>query len=313
MSKLLVVNQGDSTMSIVDPETCEQVAKIPQTEICGHEVIASPDGKLAYVPIYSNVGVGDPGTNGRIIEIIDLQKRQRVDIMDLGRPVRPHCALFGQDGLLYVTAELDNSVDIIDPHHRKITGALPTGKTQSHMMVMSHDGKRSYTSNIESGTVTAIDLGSRRQVAVIPVCRMIQRISISADDRFVFTSDQYHPRVAVIDTRTNEVVRWIEMPGVGYGTTPTPDGRWLLVTLRDTAQVGVIDLSPASGSAMHMAGTFDVASKPMEILVRPDGEVAYVSCMTAGSVAEVDLKTMRTTRIFPTGPGADGLAWAAGA
>ena len=33
MAKLLVVNQGDSTMSIVDPETCEQVAKVPQTEI----------------------------------------------------------------------------------------------------------------------------------------------------------------------------------------------------------------------------------------------------------------------------------------
>jgi DNA-binding beta-propeller fold protein YncE len=102
--------------------------------------------------------------------------------------------------------------------------------------------------------------------------------------------------------------------------------------------VGVIDLHPAaatptgafpagasstgtsspgaglsSGPAMRFAGTFDVASKPMEILVRPDGAVAYVSCMTAGSVAEVDLKTMRTTRIFPTGPGADGLAWAAGA
>jgi DNA-binding beta-propeller fold protein YncE len=307
MAKLLVVNQGDSTMSIVDPETCEQVAKIPQTEICGHEVIASPDGKLAYVPIYSNVGVGEPGTNGRIIEIIDLQKRQRVDIMDLGRPVRPHCALFGQDGLLYVTAELDNAVDVIDPHHRRITGTLPTGKTQSHMMVMSHDGRRSYTSNIESGTVTAIDLGSRRQIAVIPVSRMIQRISISADDGFVFTADQLHPRVAMIDTRTNEVVRWIEMPGVGYGTTPTPDGRWLLVTLRDTAQVGVIDLS-----SMRFAGTFDVASKPMEILVRPDGELAYVSCMTAGSVAELDLKTLRTMRIFPTGPGADGLAWAAG-
>lgn len=327
MAKLLVVNQGDSTMSIVDPETCEQVAKIPQTEICGHEVVASLDGKLAYVPIYSNVGVGEPGTNGRIIEIIDLEKRQRVDIMDLGRPVRPHCALFGQDGLLYVTAELDNAVDVIDPYHRKITGTLPTGKTQSHMMVMSHDGKRSYTSNIGSGTVTAIDLGSRRQIAVIPVSRMIQRISISADDRFVFTADQHHPRVAVIDTRTNEVVRWIEMPGIGYGTTPTPDGRWLLVTLRDTAQVGVIDLCPGSarpgnggpanagppnGPQMRFAGTFHVASKPMEILVRPDGAIAYVSCMTAGSVAELDLKAMRTMRIFPTGPGADGLAWAAG-
>ena len=308
MSKLLVANQGDSTLSIIDPETCEHVAKIPETEICGHEVIASPDGELAYVPIYSNVGVGDPGTNGRIIEIIDLQKRQRVDIMDLGRPVRPHCALFGQDGLLYVTAELDNAVDVIDPHHRKITGTLPTGKTQSHMMVMSHDGRRNYTSNIESGTVTVIDLGLRRPIAVVPVCDMIQRISISLDDRYVFTADQHHPRVAVIDTRTNEVVRWVDMPGVGYGTTPTPDGRWLLVTLRDTAEVGAIDLSK-----MSFAGTLRVAAKPMEILVRPDGEVAYVSCMTAGSVAVIDLKAMRTMKVFPTGPGADGLAWAAGA
>src|ERR1035438_9651936 len=110
MSKLLVVNQGDSTMSIVDPETCEQIAKIPQTEICGHEVIASPDGKLAYVPIYSNVGVGDPGTNGRTLVVIDIAAQKVVATFEFGHGVRPHMPIFGpKDGLLYVTTELDQS------------------------------------------------------------------------------------------------------------------------------------------------------------------------------------------------------------
>src|SRR5690242_16763012 len=94
---LLVVNQGDQSMSIVDPETGQDVAKIKTKGIRGHEVIASPDGRLAYVPIYGDSGVGQPGSNGQTIEVIDLASQKVIDTIDLGRPVRPHCPKFAPD------------------------------------------------------------------------------------------------------------------------------------------------------------------------------------------------------------------------
>ena len=44
------------------------VAVVAEDGVTGHEVVASPDGKRAFVPIYGNAGVGRPGTDGRLLE-----------------------------------------------------------------------------------------------------------------------------------------------------------------------------------------------------------------------------------------------------
>src|SRR5207253_9190667 len=127
------------------------------------------DGRLAYVPIYGDSGVGQPGSNGQTIEVIDLATQKIVNAIDLGRPTRPHCAKFGPDGLLYVTAELDNAVDIVDPRSQKRIASVATERPEAHMLAITKDGKRAYTSNVGSGTVTVLDLVHRKPVTVIAV------------------------------------------------------------------------------------------------------------------------------------------------
>ena len=60
---LLVVNQGDQSISLVDPEAGVQIGKVKTNGVRAHEVTVSPDGSLAYLPIYGNAGVGKPGTD----------------------------------------------------------------------------------------------------------------------------------------------------------------------------------------------------------------------------------------------------------
>jgi len=279
---------------------------VPEDGVTGHEVAASPDGKRAFVPIYGNSGVGHAGTDGQLLRVIDLDSRQIVGTVDFGKGVRPHCAVVGpKNGLLYVTTELDNSVTVIDPASLKIVGTVPTGQTESHMLAITRDGRKGYTSNVGPGTVSALDLEAKKVLAVIPVSATAQRIALSVDDRWVFTSDQTKPQLAVIDTSTNKVARWIEMPGIGYGTAPTPDGHYLLVALIGASKVGVVDLD-----AMRVARTIDVPKAPQEVLVRPDGAVAYVSCDASKQVAVLDLKEWKVQKLIDAGHGADGLAWA---
>ena len=76
---LLVVNQGDHTLSLIDPDTRQEVARARPTEDSSHEVAVSPDGRLAYLPIYGNAGVGKPGTDGSTIEVVDLDKRSVIN------------------------------------------------------------------------------------------------------------------------------------------------------------------------------------------------------------------------------------------
>jgi YVTN family beta-propeller protein len=305
-SRLLVAEKGNESLAIVDPADGRVLASVPEGGITGHEVIASPDGKLAFVPIYGNSGVGSPGTDGANIAVIDIASNKVVGNIAFPHGVRPHCAMIGpKDGLLYVTTEIDKTVSVIDPKTLKIVGTLPTGQPESHMLALSHDGRRAYTANVGPGTVSVIDIATRKVIKIIPISGNTQRIAISPDDKWVFTADQTKPQMAAIDTATNTVAKWIPMEGIGYGSAPTPDGRWLLVALPDQNKVAVIDLK-----SMQVVRTVSVGDYPQEVLVRPDGKAAYVSCEKANQVAEIDLATWKVTRTIPTGKYADGLAWA---
>jgi DNA-binding beta-propeller fold protein YncE len=303
---MLVCNKGDHTLSIIDPVAGKQITAVNVDGITGHEVIASQDGKLAFVPIFGNSGVGKPGTDGSVIRVINIAERKIVSTIDFGRGVRPHCALIGpKDGLLYVTTELENSITVIDPKKLTIVGAIPTGQPESHMLAISSDGKRGYVSNVGPGTVSVLDLVERKLLTIIPLGAKSQRIAVSTDDKWVFTSDQTKPGLAVINAQSNQVERWIEMPGIGYGTATTPDGKFLIVALIKLNKVGVIDLA-----TMRTIQTLDVPAAPQEVLVRPDGAEAYISCDASGKIAVIDTKNWRVSKLITAGPGADGLAWA---
>ena len=302
---LLVANKGEQSLGIVDPLSNKQLASVSEHGVTGHEVIASPDGKTAYVPIYGNSGVGKPGTDGSNMVVIDIASRKVVGNLDFGRGVRPHCAQFGPDGLLYVSTEIDQAIAVIDPKTLKIIGSVPTGQPESHMFVISHSGQRAYTANVGPGNVSVIDLGARKVLKVIPISSNTQRIAISMDDKMVFTADQTKPRLAVIDTSTNTVQTWVDLPGLAYGTAPTPDGKWLVAAVPGANKVVIVDLK-----TLKVVHEIAVPKAPQEVLVRPDGKIAYVSCDSSGEVAAIRTSDWTVNAVITAGKGADGLAWA---
>jgi DNA-binding beta-propeller fold protein YncE len=300
---LVVANQREHTTLLIDPETRQELAKV-SVGVNGHEVAVSPDSRFAYVPIYGNSGVGKPGTDGATIDIVDLHDRKLAATIDLGKPLRPHRAEFGPDGLLYITAELSKSVDVIDPAMRKIIAEIPTGAIESHMVVISPDGRRAYTANVAAGSVSVLDLQKRALVTVIPVAKTVQRISISADGKRVFTHDQDTPRIAAIDTATNTVASWITVPSTVYSSSPTADGRKLLAD-SPAGKIFVIDLSSAK-----VEESFDIPPALGELLLTPDGKFAFVSCPAAGTIEVLDISAHKLLQPIKLTPGVDGLAWA---
>lgn len=301
---LVVANQKEHTVLVVDPNERRELAKVV-VGVNGHEVMVSKDGRFAYVPIYGNSGVGRPGTNGSTIDVVDLQERKLAGIIDLGKPLRPHRAEWGPDGLLYVTAELANAVDVVDPKTRKVVAEIPTGQKESHMLVISPDGQRAYTANVGAGSVSVLDLAKRSLITTIPVAKVVQRISMSHDGRRVFTHDQDAPRIAVIDTAMDKIVDWIAVPTPVYASEPTPDGRWLLA-LNRTDALYVIDLQ-----SLKVARTLKISQGASEILIRPGGDVAYISGTGAGKIDVLNLYSWELEKSIELTPGVDGLAWVA--
>jgi YVTN family beta-propeller protein len=300
---LVVANQKEHTTLLVDPETRQELAKIT-VGVNGHEVAVSPDSRFAYVPIYGNSGVGKPGTDGTSIDVIDLHERKLAATIDLKKPLRPHRAEFGPDGLLYVTAELAKAVDVIDPATRKVIAEIPTGAPESHMIIISPDGHRAYTANVGAGSVSVLDLQKRTLITVIPIAKTVQRISMSPDGKHVFTHDQDTPRIAVIDTAANKVASWISLPATVYTSVPTSDGHRLLAA-SPSGKLFVIDLATSK-----IAESFDIPASTGELLLTPDGKFAFVSCPQAGTIEVFDVSAGKLLQPIKLTPGVDGLAWA---
>ena len=303
---LLVCIKSENSLAIIDPRTETVVAKIPEGGVTGHEVAATPDGKRAFVPIYGNSGVGEPGTNGTKIAVIDLTSHKVIGDIDFGKGVRPHDPVFGpKNGLLYVTTELNRSITIIDPATLKIIGSVPTGQDQSHMLVISRDGRRGYTANVGPGTVSVLDLMAKKTIAVIPVSKQIQRIALSVDGKEIFTADQTKPQLAVIDTATNKIKSWVPLPDLGYGSAVTPDGNWLIIANPLIHKVSAVNLH-----TLKVEHILDFPLRPQAVEMNPNGRVAYVSCDTSRKVGVIDLADWKVTKLIDAGPGADGMRWA---
>ena len=144
---LLALSKTDHTLAIVDPVTLKVIARIPVGED-PHEVIASSDGKTAYVSIYGGGSLHE-------LNVIDLVAQKPLLNID----TRP---LFGPHGLTFVngkawfTAEGSKSVGRYDPATGKLDWSMGTGQDRTHMIYVTADGKKIYTTNVSSGTVSIL-------------------------------------------------------------------------------------------------------------------------------------------------------------
>src|SRR5450432_3106560 len=145
---LLVLSKAGQTLAIVDPSTLKTIAKIPVGND-PHEVIASTDGKLAYV---SNYGGGAYNT----LAVVDLVEQKALPSVDLGPLRGPHGLMFA-GGKVWFTAEAAKVIGSYDPATKKIDWVLGTGQNRTHMIFVSDDLKRIVTSNVSSATMTIIE------------------------------------------------------------------------------------------------------------------------------------------------------------
>src|SRR5579864_1727545 len=145
---LLALSKRDHTLAIVDPSTLKVIAKAPVGND-PHEVIASSDGKTAYV---SNYGGGAYNT----LAVIDLVGQKALPSIDLGALRGPHGLDF-VGGKVWFTAEAAKAIGSYDPATQKIDWILGTGQNRSHMIYVSNDLKHIFTTNVSSGTVSIIE------------------------------------------------------------------------------------------------------------------------------------------------------------
>src|SRR5215813_9599383 len=211
-----------------------------------NELLVVPETGLAYVPIFGDGIHGRNPNPGHLLCIIDLEKRAHVGDIDLTPYIAPHTLRLAPDGMIYITCENSAVVAVIDRATHKVVDAIESGSTNGHRLIISPDGRRLYTENEEDGTVSVIDLPSRKLLRKIATPRPLAGIAISADGRTVVAVDDEEPTLFLIDTESERVTDTVRLEGVPEAAQIarySDDFRMLGVTSLRSGTVSLIDPS----------------------------------------------------------------------
>jgi YVTN family beta-propeller protein len=320
---LLVLAKQDRTLAIVNPATLKVVAKIPAGPD-PHEVIASADGRRAYI---SNYGFGRYHT----ISVADLVAQRALPAIQLGILHGPHGLAF-TGGELYFTAEVNKVFGRYNPASGKIDWLMGTGQDRTHMIYVTRNLGRIYTSNVSSGSISIIyktsahappppppgmklahappppPPGTNWTETVLKTGIGTEGFDVSPDGKELWAAAARPGTISIINLAEKRIVRTLHASLFSANRLKfTPDGKYVFVSLISSHGGNLAIFDAATRREIKM---MNLGRGAEGILMQPDGSRAYVSCSPDDNVAVIDLKTLKLVgRIYP-GHGPDGLAWA---
>ncbi|MDQ6903323.1 MAG: YncE family protein [Bacteroidota bacterium] len=322
---LLALSKNDHTLAVVDPVTFKVLARIPVGSD-PHEVIASTDGKTAYVSIYGGGSLHE-------INIIDLVALKPLVNFDTKPFLGPHGLTF-VDGKLWFTAEGSKSVARYDPTAGKVDWCMGTGQDRTHMIYVNNDATKIYTTNVSSGTVSILvdtllpqrggSMGpplpgspqgppppgfqqhKEWYQTLVPVAKGSEGLDVSPDGLQLWTASAEDGSIAIINLSTGKLTTLVDAKLMGANRLSfTPDGKRVLISSLRTGDLYFFDVASRK-EIKHI----NLGRGGAGILIDSDGSRAFVGCTADNYVAVIDLKTLTVINHIDVGGGPDGLAWA---
>jgi YVTN family beta-propeller protein len=323
---LLALSKRNHTLAIVDPATLQVLARAPVGPD-PHEVIASADGRTAYVSIYG-------GGRYHALSVIDLVAQKALPDIDTGALNGPHGLAF-VGSKLWFTAEAAKAIARYNPATNKIDWIMGTGQNRTHMIYVTADEKQIYTTNIGSGTVSILESvvlppmgpppGMRSPAGappssparrgpprmdwnetVIPVGKGDEGFDVSPDGRELWTANAQDGTLSIIDLASKKVAATLDAKIFGANRLKfTPDGKLVFISSLANGDLVIYDVA-----SRKQHKRVPIGHGAAGILMDPVGARAFVACSPDNYVAVVDLKDLKVTGHLDVGGEPDGLAWA---
>jgi YVTN family beta-propeller protein len=253
LKTLWVTNDLSNTLTAIDPKTGKKGRTVSVDD--PYNMYFSPDGKYAMVMaearqridfldpqtmavrhklVVSCQGVdhGDFTADGRLfvascefvgkMVVVDVARQKVLGYIDLGnRHFMPQDVKLSPDGrVFYVADMMANGVWIIDAKTLTVIGRIATGRG-AHGLYVSRDSKTMYVANRDDGSVSLIDLATRKvrtRWQIPPTAGGLNASpdmgNLSADGKVLWLSGRYRSEVYAIDTTSGRLLARIKV-GVG--------------------------------------------------------------------------------------------------
>jgi DNA-binding beta-propeller fold protein YncE len=262
LTRLWVLNDLGDSVTEIDPATGEKGKTVWVKD--PYNMYYTPDGKFAIVvaereqklnfvnaqtmKLVESVPVPcrgvdhmDFGANGRFLIAscefagtlvkVDVATHRPLGTLALEKHGMPQDVRSAPDGkLFYVADMMANGVYVIDPYAFTRVDFIPTGKG-AHGISVDRDAKVMYVSNRGEGTVSVVDLGTRKPVArwSVPGGGSPDMGGLSIDGKTLWLSGRYNSEVYAFDTSDGRLLARIKVGKGPHGLAVFPQpGRYSL-------------------------------------------------------------------------------------
>lgn len=295
---IIVTNKSPSTATIIDVASGEALATLP-TGNNPHEVVLSANGRTAVVTDY---GTGQSPT----LTVIDVPAKRVVRTISLGQYTRPHGIVYlPGDSLVAVTSESTQHVVIVAVAPGEIRKAIPTQHQGSHMVAVTGDGRRAWTGDIGSNTVSELDLAAGTFLRSIDVPAQPEAINVTPDGREVWVGSNQTGKVSVVDPATGTVTTAAEGVSWPYRVLFTPDVATVVLPDLRNHEVRFLDRA----SRREMSRLSLPGAGPQGVIMTPDGRYLLESLSAQARVVVIDMRTRTIAGYIPAGQTPDGIAY----
>jgi DNA-binding beta-propeller fold protein YncE len=290
---LLALSKTDHTLAVVDPGTLKVIARLPVGND-PHEVIASADGTRAYVSIYGGGSLHE-------LDVLDLVGQKALTPFDTKPLFGPHGLTEG-GGKIWFTAEGSKAVGRYDPVSGQTDWVMGTGQDRTHMIVVTPDGKRVYTTNVSSGTVSIL-VDTLMRMGPPPGGSGGAPGGQGAPPPGAQGGGQGGPPPGGGQPREQWVETVVPVGRGSEGFDVSPDGRELWTAASDDGTIWIIDPFSKSVVAKIDAGVRGAN----RLKFTPDGGRVFVSSLGTGDLVVFDVKTRKEVKRLKIGHGAAGI------
>jgi DNA-binding beta-propeller fold protein YncE len=268
-----------------------------------HEMAMTPDSRTIYATIYGDGIFGKNKNPDRRLAVIDLPSRSLARTIDVGGNFAPHGIMLDEDGTVWSSGELGNSVLAIDPETDRVD-RIDVGAT-AHWVVVSHRLGKVFAS-CKRNAVVVIDRKGRKPVDRIALPSVTEGLAITPDGETLYVCSQERPEYYVVDARTHALRRTVAIDGDAGGPPQmrrvrvSPDQRFVVVSTNKNAHAAIYE-----GEGLRQVAAFATKQSPMGFGFAGDGRHAWLCCHDDAEVFEFELASGRVTRTFPTAAGCE--------
>jgi YVTN family beta-propeller protein len=256
---VIVVNRDSSDVTLIDPATDAIVKRIPLGEYTNaHMAMLNHDGKKLLIS----------ATGRDRFLVVDVVTGQVEHTVVTGKAPE-HFDVSPDGRRAFVGNMEDSTVSVIDVHEgRELKRA--TGFFEPHGFSVLSDGSKVYVSSHGAHEVAVLDangnmlkrlaIGNVGRVAARDPQRYLSEINgianptLTRDGAFAYAADSDAGELAIIDTKTDQIVKKLKVGGQPWRAYNSPDGRWMLVPNNADATVSVIDTTSQKVVAQLNAG-----------------------------------------------------------